>query len=49
MDRQWRVLMEGYILQWTDSGGVLMEGYILQWIDGQMTMDGIDGGLRPAN
>ena len=25
MDRQWGVLMEGYILQWIDNGGLLME------------------------
>ena len=35
VDRQWRVLVEGYILQWTDrrQWRALMEGYILQWTD----------------
>ena len=32
--RQWKTLMEGYILQWMDKA---MEGYILQWMDKAQT------------
>ena len=43
---QWRALMEGYILQWTeDSGG---HWWRATSCSGQATVEGIDGGLHPA-